>query len=146
MRERGLAGVKVVAAGSLVLLASLYAPSASSLAPTAGVHPDHHALYAGPEFACKDGSAKVAIDQVNDNFCDCADGRCVSAPATRLPVYLPGCWDLVVAACVPLLLVACEQGSRVIIRVLSPPLTLERLLDVDRILCTRSFSFIRESL
>ena len=48
-------GVRVMTAAGLVVLASLCAPSASSLAPTAGVHPDQLALYTGPDFACKDG-------------------------------------------------------------------------------------------
>ena len=64
----------------VVLLATLYAPPASSQAATVGVHPDQLALYSGSEFSCKDGSAKISISQVNDNFCDCADGS--DEPAT----------------------------------------------------------------
>jgi protein kinase C substrate 80K-H len=64
----------------LVLLASMYAPPAASLTPTSGVRPDQHALYAGTEFSCKDGGAKIALAQVNDNYCDCADGS--DEPAT----------------------------------------------------------------
>lgn len=31
-------------------------------------------VYSGPTFRCLDGSAEVAADQVNDDYCDCADG------------------------------------------------------------------------
>jgi len=80
MGVRVRAAPEMVGTVCLVLLASMYAPPAASLAPTSGVPPDQQALYAGPEFSCKDGSGKIAIAQVNDNFCDCADGS--DEPAT----------------------------------------------------------------
>ena len=64
MGVRVRAAPEMVGTVCLVLLASMYAPPAASLAPTSGVPPDQQALYAGPEFSCKDGSGKIAIAQV----------------------------------------------------------------------------------
>lgn len=86
----------MVGAACMVLLASMYAPPASSLVPTAGVHPDQLDLFAGPEFQCKDGSGKIGISQVNDNFCDCSDGRCGSMHCYSV------CWEIGAARPAPL--------------------------------------------
>eukprot|EP01123_Difflugia_compressa_P008990 TRINITY_DN2861_c0_g1_i1.p1 TRINITY_DN2861_c0_g1~~TRINITY_DN2861_c0_g1_i1.p1 ORF type:complete len:472 (-),score=125.61 TRINITY_DN2861_c0_g1_i1:156-1571(-) len=39
-----------------------------------GVPPQDIALYSGTTFACKDGTATLSIDTINDDFCDCKDG------------------------------------------------------------------------
>jgi protein kinase C substrate 80K-H len=79
----------------LVLLASMYAPPAATLAPTSGAHPDQHALYAGSEFSCADGGAMITINRVNDDYCDCDDGSdepgtsaCAGMQALESPTFL----------------------------------------------------------
>ena len=79
----------------LVLLASMYAPPAASLAPTIGAHPDQQALYAGLEFLCEKGGKQIAIDRVNDDYCDCDDGSdepgtsaCAGMQAMEGPTFL----------------------------------------------------------
>ena len=44
-----------------------------------GVHPRQLEQYSGPRFSCQDGS-KIDASQINDDFCDCADGS--DEPAT----------------------------------------------------------------
>ena len=44
-----------------------------------GVHPSQLEQYSGPRFSCQDGS-KIDASQINDDFCDCADGS--DEPAT----------------------------------------------------------------
>eukprot|EP00792_Barthelona_sp_PAP020_P005315 TRINITY_DN2597_c1_g1_i2.p1 TRINITY_DN2597_c1_g1~~TRINITY_DN2597_c1_g1_i2.p1 ORF type:complete len:430 (-),score=142.23 TRINITY_DN2597_c1_g1_i2:22-1311(-) len=39
-----------------------------------GVHPDKLKNYQNDIFICDDGKTKISIDQVNDDYCDCADG------------------------------------------------------------------------
>ncbi|CAI5500208.1 unnamed protein product [Closterium sp. Naga37s-1] len=39
-----------------------------------GVAPQDVAYFSGSEVRCRDGSRSVAVQRVNDDFCDCADG------------------------------------------------------------------------
>eukprot|EP00897_Mesotaenium_endlicherianum_P002647 jgi/Mesen1/240/ME1142463C07567 len=39
-----------------------------------GIDPADKAFFAGKKISCRDGSKEIPIQQVNDNFCDCADG------------------------------------------------------------------------
>jgi hypothetical protein len=80
-------GARLLGGAGLVLLATLFVPHTSSLAPMVGVHPNNHGLYAGPEFTCADGSSKINIAQVNDNFCDCADGRSTRMAHVRVALF-----------------------------------------------------------
>jgi len=48
--------------------------SPSLLASVRGVPKAEWAVYTAETFECKDGSAKLPISQVNDDYCDCADG------------------------------------------------------------------------
>ncbi|GMS84424.1 hypothetical protein PENTCL1PPCAC_6599 [Pristionchus entomophagus] len=57
----------------LLLVMSLSVAHAAML-PT-GVPPSRAAFYArAKEFQCLDGSARIPYDQINDDYCDCADG------------------------------------------------------------------------
>ncbi|GJP58163.1 hypothetical protein CLOP_g22031 [Closterium sp. NIES-67] len=46
----------------------------ASVKPLRGVPPQDKALFSGDVISCRDGSRKVHISRVNDDFCDCPDG------------------------------------------------------------------------
>ena len=48
--------------------------SPAVLASVRGVPKAEWAIYTADTFECKDGSAKLPVSQVNDDYCDCADG------------------------------------------------------------------------
>eukprot|EP00906_Rhabdomonas_costata_P025214 RCo036109 len=39
-----------------------------------GVAPSERSRYTGSTFTCADGSVKIPLSQVNDDYCDCLDG------------------------------------------------------------------------
>ena len=55
-------------------LGMLLASPALALASVRGVPKAEWAVYTAETFECKDGSAKLPVSQVNDDYCDCADG------------------------------------------------------------------------
>ncbi|CAI7870208.1 unnamed protein product [Closterium sp. NIES-53] len=54
----------------------LFAIGSLAAAPLSirGVAPQDVAYFSGNEVRCRDGSRSVAVQRVNDDFCDCADG------------------------------------------------------------------------
>ncbi|KAJ1489576.1 glucosidase II beta subunit-like-domain-containing protein, partial [Baffinella frigidus] len=66
-----------ISAGGLgaAVFALLVHSAAANTPATKGVHPDQITLYSGPgDFDCADGSGKISMAQVNDEYCDCSDG------------------------------------------------------------------------
>ncbi|CAI5461319.1 unnamed protein product [Closterium sp. Yama58-4] len=47
---------------------------AAALPSIRGVAPQDVAYFSGSEVRCRDGSRSIAVQRVNDDFCDCADG------------------------------------------------------------------------
>lgn len=70
------------------LLAAGSATQASSLPKVRGLNPELAQHYAGTsgKFTCLDGSKAIPFSQVNDDYCDCADG---SDEPGGFPALLP---------------------------------------------------------
>ncbi|CAI5956307.1 unnamed protein product [Closterium sp. NIES-65] len=58
----------------LVVMISAATGAFASIKPLRGVPPQDKALFSGEVFSCRDGSRKLHISRVNDDFCDCPDG------------------------------------------------------------------------
>ena len=58
------------------MLTAFYSLQTTAQTPVRGVRPSQWSAHAGVDgsFQCRDGSAKVPIAAVNDDYCDCADG------------------------------------------------------------------------
>ena len=58
------------------MLPAFYSLQATAQTPIRGVRPSQWSAHAGVDgsFQCRDGSAKVPVAALNDDYCDCADG------------------------------------------------------------------------